>query len=155
MLVHRQYLSLFVLFFVTYSTSQAQSANNSSAPLIDANTRFAFKLFRELNTKNPDHNLLVAPTGLSLTFGLLENGSDPETRQEIEKAFEFSGLDLAQINDGFAALRKEMRLIPPPPVQKPKRGQPPPLPGNPNVTVIADSLWGRRYFTSAFQKTRS
>ena len=104
-----------LLVLILTSVLQAQYSVPTPSPIVDANSRFAFKLFKQLTTETPDHNILVAPTGLSLTFGLLDNGSDPETRKEIESAFEFTGMDLTEINAGFAALRKEMNLIPPPP----------------------------------------
>jgi len=104
--------ALFVLILFTIVV-QAQSPAPPLLPIVEANTRFAFKLFKQVVSKTPDKNVLIAPTGLSLTFGLLDNGSDPETRKEIESAFEFTGLDLAQINEGVGALRQELNLVPP------------------------------------------
>jgi serine protease inhibitor len=63
--------------FLTFALllSQCVSAQNDAARtnLVAANTRFAFKLFRQVVSQAPDKNLLVAPTGLSLTFALLDN----------------------------------------------------------------------------------
>ena len=143
-----------LLVLILTSMSQAQLNDPATSPIVDANSRFAFKLFKQLTNDNPQHNIVVAPTGLSLTFGLLDNGSDPETRREIESAFEFTGMDVLQINDGFAALRKEMDLVPPPPQKKGvKGGSPAPLASDPNRLVIADSLWGHKYFSAAFRTT--
>ena len=142
------------LFFVLVlaPTLEAQRSVPAPLPIVDANSRFAFKLFRKRTTATPDRNILVAPTGLSLAFGLLDNGSDPETRREIESAFEFTGMDLAEVNDGFAVLRKEMNLVPPPPKKKQPKLIFPDLGGdNPNRLVIADSLWIKRgYFGKQF-----
>jgi serine protease inhibitor len=122
---------------------------SSPSSIVDANSRFAFKVFKQLTAQTPDHNVLLAPTGLSLTFGLLENGSDPETRKEVESTFQFTGLDIAQVNAGFARLRKEIgfsSLSPQP------KG--PPLPsaeGDSGEFLIADSLWIRHgYFADQF-----
>ena len=150
----RRFGWLSLVFFLT-AALQAQRATPAPSPIVDANSRFAFKLFQQLTTKTPDHNILVAPTGLSLTFGLMDNGSDPETRKEIESAFEFTGMELAEINSGFAALRKEMNLVPPPPQKKGTKAESPaPWAGDPNRLVIADSLWIRHgYFGKEFLNT--
>jgi len=144
-----------LLVLILTSVLQAQYSVPTPSPIVDANSRFAFKLFKQLTTETPDHNILVAPTGLSLTFGLLDNGSDPETRKEIESAFEFTGMDLTEINAGFAALRKEMNLIPPPPQNKGTKGtSPSSWADNPNRLVIADSLWiNHGYFGKQFLST--
>jgi len=68
----------------TNSVLQAQYSVPTPSPIVDANSRFAFKLFKQLTTKlRPQHP--CCPTGLSLTFGLLDNGSDPETRKELNR----------------------------------------------------------------------
>src|ERR1700675_1218356 len=146
---------LFVLVLVLSATLEAQFATPSPSPTVDANTRFAFKLFKHLNTKTPDRNILVAPTGLSLTFGLLDNGSDPEARREIESAFEFTGLELAQVNDGFAALRQKLNIVTSlPGKQVPKLATGGLNARNPNGSVVADSLWiGNTAFASSFLTT--
>jgi serine protease inhibitor len=141
---------------VTTSAVCAQTANQFQAHVVHANTRFSFKLFHQLVTWFSDKNILLAPTGLSLTFALLDNGADPETRKEIERTFEFAGLDLKEINEGFAALRQTLQLAQPkqwstkpawmtPQQWKTFRTAPP------NGTLIADSIWLNRVaFTESF-----
>jgi serine protease inhibitor len=142
----------FLLVLLLTPALQAQRSVPAPSPIVDANSRFAFKLFKQLTTQTPDHNILVAPTGLSVTFGLLDNGSDPETRKEIESVFEFTGMDLAEINAGCADLRKEMNLVPPATQKKrPRKGQLNSGDDNPNRLVIADSLWIKHgYFGKQF-----
>ena len=145
-------------FFVTVLLLSLQSHPQTSSPaealIVNANGRFAFKLFNQLVTTTPDKNILLAPTGLSLTFGLLSNGSEPGTRKEIESAFEFTGIDLAQINNGFASLRKALRLVAPPKRRTQATGESePPVwpPPSPNGTIVADSLWIKHgYFQKQF-----
>jgi serpin B len=148
----KRHIGRLSLVLVLSTALLAQRSSPALSPIVDANSRFAFKLFKQLTTETPDHNILVAPTGLSLAFGLLNNGSDPETRKEIESVFEFTGMDRAEINDGFAALRKEMNLVTSPPQkQGTKAGSPAPWADNPNRLVIADSLWIKHgYFGKQF-----
>ena len=132
-------------------TLQAQRSVPAPSSIVDANSRFGFKVFNRLTTQTPDRNILVAPTGLSLTFALLDNGSDPETRKEIESVFEFTGVDLTEINAGCADLRKEMNLAPPTQKKQPRRGQLTSGDDNRNRLVIADFLWIKHgYFGKQF-----
>src|SRR5947207_5868541 len=128
------------------SLAWAQAADQAKTRIVDANTRFSFKLFHQLVTQTADKNILLAPTGISLTFALLDNGADSETKKEIDSTFEFTGLDLKQINEGWAALRDALQLVPPKPLStkpawmtpqqwKTFRAAPP------NGTLIADSIW--------------
>jgi serine protease inhibitor len=139
-------LSLAVAALFAASTASAQSGQQSSSAIVNANTRFSFKLFHHLTEETPAKNLLVAPTGLSFTFALLDNGADAEARKEIEDALEFTGLDLKQLNEQSNALRAALQLAEPTKLTKRPawatsqqwarfKAAPP------NGTVIADSLW--------------
>jgi serpin B len=93
---------------------------------------------------------------ISLTFALLDNGADPETRKEVENTFEFIGLDLKQINEGWVSLRQALQLVPPKPFSlKPAWMTPQQWKtfriAPPNGTLIADSIWLRGIaFPSSF-----
>jgi serine protease inhibitor len=129
------------------SFNGAAQTSDDQLRLVEANTRFSFKLFHQLVSRTADKNVLVSPTGLSLTFALLDNGADSGTREEIESAFEFKGLDLVGINEGAKALRAALQLAHPiakdakkpfgvtPQQWRASQAMPP------NGTVIADSLW--------------
>jgi serine protease inhibitor len=123
----------------------AWSQTQSTPPVVPGNTRFAFKLFHSLVSKTPDVNALLAPTGLSLSFGLLDNGADAETRKQIETAFEFGDLSREQINAGFLALRDSLRVNLPKDKRRPTWMTPAEWrefqAAPPNGLVIADSIW--------------
>jgi serine protease inhibitor len=147
-----------LLCFGLVSGNAAGQNKEAQSSFIASNTRFAFKLFRQVVSQGPDKNLLVAPTGLSLTFALLENGADAATREEIENGFEFKGLDLQQINEGAKALREALQLSKPVSMNAKK-----PLgmtteqwhalqAAPPNGTIIADSLWLRTNLPESFLK---
>ena len=132
---------------IALSLNGEAQATNDLSRVVEANTRFSFKLFHHLAGLTPEKNLLVTPTGLSLIFALLDNGADPRTREEIESAFEFKGLGLEEINGGAKALREALQLA------KPIGGDAKKPVGftaeqwralqisPPNGTIIADSLW--------------
>jgi serpin B len=139
--------------------AQGQQSVPATPNIVASNTKFAFKMLRLLSNQTPEHNVLVAPTGLSRTFALLANGSDFQTQQEIKSTFDFGEMSLDQINEGFAGLRERMfldRPLPPkPPGPRNTHHQAPPPIGlgyNPNGLVVADSLWGSEHFSAPFRE---
>lgn len=127
----------------------AEDTSQAPSMVVAANTRFAFKFFHLLVHKTSDQNVLIAPTGLSLTFALLDNGADAETRKEIETTFEFNGLSLVQLNQGFANLREVLQPIMPPKLMKKPWGMTPTQwkqfqTAPPSGIIIADSVWFKR-----------
>lgn len=114
--------------------------------VVSANTRFAFKFFKSVVGKTSSENVLVAPTGLSLTFALLANEADVETRKELENTFGFGGPGQQTLNLGFSDLREALGLNPPPKMAKRPVWMTPSQwrayqTAPPNGTVIADSFW--------------
>ena len=93
--------SLTLLTTFTKVQAAAQETVQPASRIASANTQFAFAFFHSVVAKRADSNVMVAPTGMSLTFALLDNGADSEARNEIEDAFGFKGLELQQINEGF------------------------------------------------------
>lgn len=157
----RRHLSFLILIFSGFLCGQSspQKPPQSLSQVVTANTRFAFKFFDSLTAPSPDRNILLAPTGLSLNFALLDNGADPDTRKEIENAFELTGLALPEINAGFASLREELQLAKAPKVTTRPYGMTPAQwkeyqKAPPDGTVIADSIWTRNVvFPAAFRQT--
>src|SRR5260370_31534905 len=94
------------------------------APLVDANTRFAFKFFRQALVTTPDRNVLAAPAALSGDFAFLQNGADAKSREEILNAFELDKLSSEEINQQSLALRKDLSYKQPLPAKPPSRRHP-------------------------------
>ncbi len=116
------------------------------APLVEANTRFAFKFFHKAVEKSADDNVLTSPTSLALDFALLQNAADPGARDEIVSVFEWRNMSADDINQQSLALRKVLSYEPPPHPRseyRRKGSQPPPmcceLP--PEHLTLAGSLW--------------
>jgi serine protease inhibitor len=108
----RRMVGLTVCMMIGSVNLAAQNSKDQS-PLTESSTRFAFKLFHQVVSGNPDKNVLVTPTGLLLTFALLDNGADAATREEIENVFGFKGLDIDRINEGAKSLIADLQLAKP------------------------------------------
>lgn len=107
--------------------------------LIEANSRFAFKLFQEIiQTEGDQENIFVSPTSVAIALSMLYNGAEGTTSEAMAKTLEIQGID--DINTGYGALKASLE--------------------NPEADVqltIANSLWARQGvpFKSEFiQKTK-
>ncbi|MEO1069843.1 MAG: serpin family protein [Cyanobacteria bacterium J06638_6] len=101
----------------------------TQAPTVDreltqAHLDFGFALFDHLRQANPEQNVLVSPTSVSLALALAYNGAAGDTQVAIANALRIHGLDMDQINQGNQALTQAL-------TQR-----------DPEVTLeIANSLW--------------
>lgn len=111
-----------------------QNKKDSSASvdprLVSANTRFGFNLFAELAKKDSGKNLFISPTSIGLALAMTYNGAVGETKAAMERALEIQGMNHADLNRAYAALRAALE--------------------NPDPKVqlnIANSLWGKKDVT--------
>ncbi|MHB0976478.1 MAG: serpin family protein [Candidatus Aquicultorales bacterium] len=72
--------------------------------LSEANTRFGFKLFRELFKEEPDKNIFISPTSIATALQMTYNGSAGKTREAMAKTLELQGMTVDEMNAANAAL---------------------------------------------------
>ena len=95
--------------------------------LVEASTRFAFKLFAELVKLEPAKNIFISPASISFALTMLYDGAGDATRQAIARTLELEALSPDEIGRASAALRQALEQI------------------DPQITLaIANSLWVRR-----------
>ncbi|MBD2460185.1 serpin family protein [Oscillatoria sp. FACHB-1407] len=98
--------------------------------LIDANTRFSFKLFSELIRQNGVGNVTVSPSSVAIALSMTYNGANAETQRAMAQTLEFRGMSLQEVNRANAALRQSLDSA------------------DPDVQLaIANSLWCREGIT--------
>ncbi|MBM7582918.1 serpin B [Caldicoprobacter guelmensis] len=95
--------------------------------VVQANTRFAFKLFNQLIEQQPGENVFISPASIGMALAMTYNGADGETKDAMAKVLEVQGIDIEDFNKAYAAL-KTILQNPDPGVQ----------------VVIANSLWARK-----------
>lgn len=102
--------------------------NQSMSPkLVQANTRFGFKLYSEILKQNNGKNVFVSPSSVAIALAMTYNGASGETKTAMAKTLELQGLNLDEINQGHEDLKALL-------------GQ-----ADPNVQVsIANSIWARQ-----------
>ncbi|HEY9597860.1 MAG TPA: serpin family protein [Cyanophyceae cyanobacterium] len=95
--------------------------------LVDANTKFGFKLFSEILKQDSNKNVFVSPASVAIALSMTYNGASGETQQAMAKTLELQGLSLQDINQANNLLKASLE--------------------NPDPDVqlsIANSLWARK-----------
>jgi serpin B len=111
-------------------TPPNNQVNNVDARLVAANTKFAFNLFNTLSKQQPNQNIFISPTSVALALSMTYNGVSGETKQEMTKVLELTGMTPQEINAANQALQNSLQKV------------------DPNVQVsIANSLWAKQGFS--------
>ncbi|MCL1473613.1 serpin family protein [Argonema antarcticum] len=107
-------------------TKNFQSPNDVNPKLIEANTRFSFKLFSEILKKEGNENIFISPASIAIALSITYNGASGKTQQAIAQTLELQGISLQEVNQANAALKASL-INPDPKVQ----------------LTIANSLWAK------------
>ena len=116
----------------------ANNQINVDARLVAANTKFGFNLFNTLSTQQPNKNIFISPTSVALALSMTYNGVSGETKQEMTKVLELTGMTPQEINAANQNLQNSLQKV------------------DPTVQVlIANSLWAQQGFSlkPEFQQT--
>lgn len=73
--------------------------------LVNANTRFGFKLYSEILKQDSGKNVFVSPSSVAIALAMAYNGAQGETQQAMAKTLELQGLSLSDLNQANANLR--------------------------------------------------
>ncbi|RYF62633.1 MAG: serpin family protein [Cytophagaceae bacterium] len=108
-----------------------------SAPFADQTNQFAFDLAKQVNTEEGQaKNVVISPLSLHIALGMILNGANGQTAQEIQKTLHLDTQTLAEANATYNNLMTNL----------PK--------ADPKVTLtLANSVWYRNTFLveNAFQ----
>lgn len=119
------------------SNPETSSELRVSAPFADQTTQFAFDITKRVSAqKGQDKNLFISPLSLHILLGMVLNGANGQTAQEIQKTLKLDAQTLSEANQTYQGMVEN-------------------LPGiDPKVTLnLANSIWYRNTFTveTAFQ----
>jgi len=95
--------------------------------LVEANTRFGFKLYSEMLKGSAGKNIFISPASVGLCLAMAYNGAAGETKQAMAAALEAGGFSLEEFNRAYAELKAALASA------------------DPKVQLeIANSLWARK-----------
>lgn len=86
----------------TYKKSMELSANEKQ--LVKSGEKFGFKLFKEIIKQDKDKNVFISPLSISIALGMLYNGADGTTKEEMKKTLELSDLTIQDMNQSYKGL---------------------------------------------------
>jgi serine protease inhibitor len=92
---------------VTGETSKQQkgaTVDSLDGGLVDANTRFAMRLFTDVTTTTPEANVFISPPSAAVALAMTYNGADGETQSAMAGALGLEGLELEELNTQYAQL---------------------------------------------------
>ena len=92
-----------------------QNFNNleSNRKLVDAHTRFSFKLFSKIQKEETNKNIFISPLSLGIALSMTYNGANGKTQQAIAQTLELKGISLEELNLASAALKENLVNIDP------------------------------------------
>lgn len=104
-----------------------------SAPFANQTTQFAFDLAKRVATaEGESKNLFISPLSLHIALGMIMNGANAQTAQEIQKTLNLDAQTLAEANQTYQNLMVNLPAV------------------DPKVTVqLANSIWYRNTFEVA------
>lgn len=84
------------------------SPEKSRKQLVDANTRFGFKLFQQLQQQQPDTNIFVSPSSLAIALSMTYNGANGATQTAMNEALQLNGMSVANLNKANEDLKASL-----------------------------------------------
>jgi serpin B len=82
--------------------------------LVDADNRFAFKLFREVNAQEErGKNVFISPLSVGMALGMTYNGAAGATRDSMRATLELGDMTLQEINEAYRSFIALLRNLDP------------------------------------------
>jgi len=88
---------------VAYATSD-EKASSVDEGLVDANTRFAFRIFKELMIEDEGKNIFISPLSISTALTMTYNGAEGSTKDAMSETLELGDMKIADVNEGYLNL---------------------------------------------------
>ncbi|MER3434962.1 MAG: proteinase inhibitor I4 serpin [Leptolyngbya sp. ERB_1_1] len=110
--------------------SQARSIQAVNPKIVEANTKFGFKLLSEILKKDSKENVFVSPSSIAIALSMAYNGANGETKRAMANTLEFQGMTLEEVNQAHRNLKSVLEQA------------------DPKVQLsIANSLWAKQDVT--------
>lgn len=102
-----------VLFWgcTSENISPGNEVNSVEIPanIADGTSSFAFDFLHNLQqTQSSEDNLFVSPLSLHMALGMLLNGAEKETAEEILKTLQMDGISVADLNNAYKTLINDL-----------------------------------------------
>jgi serine protease inhibitor len=102
-----KYINLFLIFFLLSNceSTQLNPVNISvDGTFVERTSVFAFDFIKTLDKEEGNKNYFVSPLGLHMALGMLLNGADKASKEELLKTLKLGGLEIDLINKNYLEL---------------------------------------------------
>lgn len=132
------FLFSFIVLLVAGCTNKNDLNTGEEKPLIlKANMQqkvaqdnaFAFNLLKTTVEKSDKPNIFISPLSMSIALGMAWNGANNETKTEMEKVLNMSGMTIDEINEYYQIMQSTLPKV-----------------DNKTKLNIANSIWYRTGF---------
>jgi serine protease inhibitor len=82
-----------------------------STALVDANSEFAFDIFKELNSEEGNGNIFISPLSISTALSMVYEGAEGTSKEAMAKSLGYGGLDTTVVNESYRNLLLHLNSI--------------------------------------------
>lgn len=79
--------------------------------VVDGNNKFAIDIFKALNVEDADKNIFISPMSISSALAMAYNGAEGSTKEAMENALGFSGIDRVLVKESFKNLYAYLKKV--------------------------------------------
>jgi serine protease inhibitor len=79
--------------------------------VVEGNSQFAFDLFKKLNDEDKGNSIFISPLSISTALTMTYNGAETSTKDAMEKALGFKGIDRDIINESYSNLLNYLQNV--------------------------------------------
>lgn len=98
------------LRMVAYAASD-QKAAAADAGVVEANTRFALSIIKELTKEDPGKNVFISPLSISTALTMTYNGAEGTTKEAMSRTLGLRNMTLSRVNEGNLVLLESLESV--------------------------------------------
>lgn len=91
--------------------TRMEDSKKSSSNLVEANTDFAFDIFKQINKEDNDKNVFISPLSISTALSMAYQGAGSTTKEAMASALGYEKLETDKINNGYKDILKRLNNI--------------------------------------------
>lgn len=80
------------------SPEQSEIDELNKSKIVEANSKFALKIFSEIASQKSNENMFISPLSISLVLSMTYNGAEKNTRDQMMNTLEYQGLSIDNVN---------------------------------------------------------
>lgn len=73
---------------------------------VEANSKFAFNIFKQISKEEQGENVFISPFGISTALSMVYQGAKSDTKEEMAKVLGYDELEISDVNNSYKYLLK-------------------------------------------------